>query len=336
VVAIGWLGVAVTLVWCVLRVYERLAGENPIADTAYDLWLRRQELTVLDRSCAENPNKANVIVTLTTLPSRMERIELTIKSLLRQTVSPASIRVNIPDRSRREDARYHVPRWLAACRSVMIDRCDDFGPATKLIPSLLDAAPGQRLLVVDDDRVYHPHFIEQMVAHADANPGVAVAASGWNAPADLTDRPTTLLATLGGRPPAPIKCTRVRTRREIDVMQGLSGYLVEPRFFDRAELIDYSRAPAAAFFVDDVWISAHCRVPKVIVHGRRTNFPSLFDARFFKRSSVALVNRGTGSPASRNNTIMLRYFADRWRSHRSYDGRSPSATGRETGARACD
>ena len=96
-------------------------------------------------------------------------------------------------------------------------------------------------------------------------------------------------------------------------MQGFSGYLVKAKFFDRAAVTDYTRAPAAAFFVDDVWISAHCRVPKVVCRGRRTNFPSIFDSRFFKRSSVALVNRGTGTPASRNNTIMLRYFAGRWR-----------------------
>jgi hypothetical protein len=335
-VVIGWLGAAVMLGWGGLRAYEHFAGENPIADTAYELWLRRRDVTDLDRACAANPRQADVIVTLTTLPSRMDRIDLTVKSLLRQTLSPAIVRVNVPGWSRRENAPYRIPDWLTSCHSVKIARCDDFGPATKLIPSLLDAAPGQRLLVVDDDRVYHPHFIAQMVAHAEANPGVAIAASGWDAPADLTDRPTTLLATLLARPPAPIKCTRVRGRRAIDVMQGFSGYLIEPRFFDRAEVADYSRAPAAAFFVDDVWISAHCRVPKMIVRGRRTNFPSLFDARFFKRSSVALINRGAGSPASRNNTIMLRYFADRWRTQGADDVRSRSATGRETSARVCD
>ena len=98
-------------------------------------------------------------------------------------------------------------------------------------------------------------------------------------------------------------------------MQGFAGYLVRPRFFDLRAVSDYGCAPEAAFFVDDVWISAHCRVPKVVFHGRRTNFPSIFDARFFKRSSLALVNRGTGVPDSRNNTIMLRYFQDRWRRH---------------------
>ena len=145
------------------------------------------------------------------------------------------------------------------------------------------------------------------------HPEVAIASSGWDAPADLTDRPTTLMATLRGRAPAPLKCTRVRDVRAVDIMQGLAGYLVKPSFFDLHAIADYTGAPDAAFFVDDVWISGHCRVPKVVVAGRRTNFVSLFDARFFKRSSVALINRGAGTPDSRNNTIMLRHFADRWR-----------------------
>jgi hypothetical protein len=295
-------------------VYERFAGENPVVDTAYDLRLRRMSLDALDRACAANPRRADVVVTLTTLPSRIARIALTLKSLLRQRVAPAAIRFNVPRVSRREGVAYEIPGWLSRLRSVTVVRCDDYGPATKLIPTLLDAAADQRLLVVDDDRVYHPRLIEQMVAIADEHPDVAIAGSGWDAPGDLTDRPTTLTATLLGRAPAPIKCTRVSGLRDVDIMQGFAGYLVKPCFFDRAALVDYGNAPDAAFFVDDVWISAHCRVRKVVVSGRPTNFPSLFDARFFKRSGVGRINRGTGSFESRNNTIMLRYFADRWRS----------------------
>ena len=295
-----------------LAVYERFAGEHPVADLVYDIWLRRQDVAALDRAAAANRRRSDVVVTLTTLPSRIDRIDLTLKSLLRQSVSPAAIRLNVPRVSRREGKPYAVPDWLRTLQTVTVVEGDDYGPATKLIPSLLDAAPDDRLLVVDDDRLYQPSFVEQMVDRSDRHPDVAVAASGWDAPADLVDRPSTLFATLAGRAPAPIKCTRVIGAREVDVMQGLGGYLVKPRFFDRDALIDYGRAPDAAFFVDDVWISAHCRAPKVVFHGRRTNFGSFADARFYKRSSVALVNRGDGTPESRNNTIMLRHFADRW------------------------
>lgn len=297
----------------VLRVYEVFAGEHPVLDTIYDLRVRHEDLNRLDARQVENTRRSDITVTLTTLPSRIDRMQLTIKSLLRQSVRPAAIRINIPYESRREGAPYTIPSWLSRLRSVTVVRCADYGPATKLIPTLLDSAPDARLLVVDDDRVYHPHFVEQMTTLADAHPGSAVAASGWDAPGDRIDRPTTLLATLLGRPPAPIKCTRVRGSRDVDIVQGLSGYVVQPRFFDLDAIVDYTQAPAAAFFVDDVWISAHCRARKLVCGGRRTNFSSVFDARAYKQSSVSRVNRGTGAPESRNNTIVLQYFRDRWR-----------------------
>jgi hypothetical protein len=295
-----------------LQLYVHFAGEHPLLDPIYERALRGCELPDLARAAAARP-ASDVVVTLTTLPSRIERIGPTVKSLLRQTTPAAEIRLHVPSFSRREGRTYDVPQWLQNLDRVRIVRCEDFGPATKIIPALLAAAPSTRLVAVDDDRIYHPWLIEQLAAASDAHAGTAVAASGWDAPPDLIDRPTRLRDTLLGRAPAPIKCTRVRGRRDVDVMQGFSGYLVRPSFFDLDAVVDYRGAPAAAFFVDDVWISAHCRVAKAVIGGRRTNFESRRDARFFKRSSVALVNRGDGTPLSRNNTIMLRYFAGRWR-----------------------
>jgi hypothetical protein len=297
-----------------LRVYETFAGQNPLLDTIYDLRLRRRRVDELDVRCAANPRRSDLVITLTTLPSRIARIEPTIKSLLRQSIRPAAIRLNVPYVSRRENVSYVIPPWLERLRSVTIVRGDDYGPATKLIPTLLDSAPDARLLVVDDDRVYHPYLVEQMTALSDEHPDAAIAASGWDAPSDLVDRQTTLMATLLGRAPAPIKCTRVRGERDVDIVQGLSGYVVKPRFFNLGAIVDYAAAPHAAFFVDDVWISAHCRARKIVIRGRRTNFPSIFDAGFYRRSSVSLINRGTGTPESRHNTIILRHFRDRWRS----------------------
>lgn len=314
--SLALVGGAAVMAGGALRAYEVFAGENPLFDTIYELRLRRVPIETLDARLAGRSIGSDLVVTLSTLPSRIDRMRLTIKSLLNQSVRPAAIRINVPHESRREGVPYVIPEWLKRLRSVTIVRCDDYGPATKLIPALRDAGPDQGLLVVDDDRVYHPHFVEQMTARAAGHPDVAVAASGWDAPGDLVDRPTTLMATLRGRAPAPIKCTRVRREREVDIFQGLSGYVVRPRFFDLDAIVNYTQAPEAAFFADDVWISAHCGARKIVYHGRRTNFPSVFDARSFKRSSVSLVNRGTGAPESRNNTIVLRHFQDRWRSQR--------------------
>ena len=104
--------------------YQHFSGENPILDSLYDLWLRRQDLDALDRRHLENPRRTDVVVTLTTLPSRIDRIAPTIKSLLNQTISPAAIRLNLPVLSRRERQSYVIPEWLGRLQSVTICRFD--------------------------------------------------------------------------------------------------------------------------------------------------------------------------------------------------------------------
>jgi hypothetical protein len=113
-------------------------------------------------------------------------------------------------------------------------------------------------------------------------------------------------------PPAPILGTTIRRPHKVDILQGYSGYLVRPRFFDFKSVADYSRAPQSAFFVDDVWFSAHCKADKVVFPARRFCIDRLWRYRFFKRNSLGRINRGGGDALKRNNTIVIRHFADRW------------------------
>jgi hypothetical protein len=104
----------------------------------------------------------------------------------------------------------------------------------------------------------------------------------------------------------------MRASTPIDIMQGFSGYLVRPRFFDAEVLTTHAQAPPAAFFVDDVWFSAHCRVPKVVHPARRFCFDRWHGYRAFKANSLGVLNRGGGDITQRNNTLMIRHFAERW------------------------
>jgi hypothetical protein len=108
-----------------LRIYESYSGEQPVADLLYDLRLRRADLQALDRRSAANPARSDLVVSLTTLPSRIERLDLTLKSLLRQRVSPAAIRVNVPAFSRREGRPYVVPERFRRLESVTFVTTED-------------------------------------------------------------------------------------------------------------------------------------------------------------------------------------------------------------------
>jgi hypothetical protein len=295
-----------------IAAHDFFEGETLVADLIRTARLARANLADLDRKAMAR-TRCDAIVTLTTIPSRIDLIGMTLKSLLDQTMPPARIHLNIPHRSRREDRPYSVPAWLEDLEMVRIVRCDDVGPATKLFPTLADAEDDQAIIVVDDDRIYPPGFVKTLTEAANADPDAAFGLSGWVVPADLTDRPTTIRSNLYLQPPAPVRARRLRKPFEIDILQGFSGYLVRPRFFPRMEeMLTHRDAPPEAFYVDDVWISGFCEARKYVVPAKRAGFQQWSRKGFYRSSSLGLVNRGGGTPETRNNTVVIRHMADRW------------------------
>jgi hypothetical protein len=293
----------------------RLTGENLFA-TWWDEWrLARVPIERLAAAWAANPRNSGLVVTLTTIPSRIEALGPTVKSLLRQTARPVEIRLCVPAWSEREQCAYAVPPWLRALPGVTIVSCADEGPATKFLPTLRAMEPDQAVVVVDDDRIYHPRLLEKLAELVAAHPDEVVSAAGWDAPADRIDRPTTLWARLTGAAYVPVRGNQLRRARRVDIAQGLHGYVVRPRFFDLTELGDFSKAPVALRFVDDVWISAHCRVPRA-VHPLRLAFtdykPWEHRRRYDRTSLGGNVNRAADH-TQRGNSIALRFFSERWR-----------------------
>jgi hypothetical protein len=298
-----------------IKLYDFFEGETLFADCLDEFRLSRAELAALDRFWMENPNRSDCVVTLTTIPSRLPHIGTTLKSLMRQSRAPARIALNLPYHSKRESADYVVPNFLLELKSVAIHRCEDMGPATKVIPTLARETAAQKIIVVDDDRIYPPNLVADLEDAAARDEHSAFGMSGWVVPADLTDRPTTIWANLKMLAPAPVRARRLIAPLAVDILQGLSGYLVRPAFFDLTRLSDYSGAPEAAFYVDDVWISGHCNVPRFVIPARRYNYQPKFRGAFYKRTSLGLINRGPGGPggdAMRHNTLVLRHLAGRW------------------------
>ena len=303
--AVGAAVVAVTI-------HDFFEGETLVSDIADEVALSRSSLAELDRRWAANSRRSDAIISLTSIPSRLPLIERTLKSLMRQSVAPARIVLNLPRFSKREGVAYEVPSFLEGITSVTIRWCEDLGPATKLIPSLLGEAPQQRIIVVDDDRIYPANLVADLAAASDGDPDAAFCMSGWVVPADLTDRPTTIWSNLRMLPPAPIRARRLSKPVAVDVVQGLSGYLVKPSFFDAKAITDYSGAPREAFFVDDVWISAHCLAPRYVIPSRRGNYQPKLHRGFYSRTSLGRINRGPGPDSQRNNSIVIRHFPGAW------------------------
>jgi hypothetical protein len=147
---------------------------------------------------------------------------------------------------------------------------------------------------------------------ATADPSSAFCLGGWIVPTDLVDRPTTMMMSINGVPPAQIRASRIRTSAPIDILMGCHGFVIRPRQVDLARLSDYSRAPPAAFFADDIWISAFCHAPKYALPVRRSDFQPLRHIPRYEKSSLGWVNR-IGKPEIWANTTVLKWFGlDPW------------------------
>ncbi len=306
-----WFVIPATIL-ALIGIYNFIEGKTLVHDTLDEWRLARSDLRELDHRWGDNPNRSDIVFSLTTIPSRLEHIDETLKSLLRQSLAPREIRLNIPKYSKREKCVYEVPERIRALSAVRIIECEDLGPATKLIPSVLLLPPDQRIVVVDDDRNYPPDLLAVLAAASDAEPDAAFSFCGWIVPPDLVHRPATLFTIVFIQPPAPVLARRIRRKRRVDVVRGVGGYLVRPRFFDVDALVDYSNAPEAAFFVDDVWISAHLRAPKFVVPARFSNYQPRRRKRFYDRTSLGWINSSGDDVATRNNSIVAQHFADRW------------------------
>lgn len=289
---------------------ERLPG---------DLWrewkLSRTGLEDAAGRWTSAPRRSRIVVSLTTIPSRIGYIADTLKSLYDQSLPPARIVLHVPAFSDREKCPYRIPEGLKGLPGLEIRRCKDWGPATKVIPALLDLAgkPDTAVLVVDDDRIYPRWMVERFDQATAASPDDALTLAGWIVPEDLIDRPTTIRSNLFMLPPAPVRCSRLSAPREIDVMLGTMGYLVKPAFFDTDDLTDFSKGPPALRLVDDVRTSALCRVRKMVIPAPSLGFLPKRHYRFYKDTALAHLNRGSGRPEDRNNSIAIRYCAGAWR-----------------------
>ncbi len=296
-----------------IKIHDFFEGETLVRDLLDEFILTRTDIAKLDQFWAENPNRSNCIVSLTTIPSRMPYLAATLKSLMRQSRAPRRIIVNLPEFSKREQVPYVVPEFLRGLKSVQVMACEDMGPATKLVPTLLREPALQNIIVVDDDRIYPANLVRDLEDAAQMDTGSACGMSGWVVPKDLVDRPTTIWANFQMLPPAPVRARRVHSRMAVDILQGLSGYIVRPGFFDLAALTDYTGAPPESFFVDDVWISGHCKADRFVIAAGRYNYQPKFLRRFYRNTSLGRINRGVGSDEQRHNTIALQYLRDKWR-----------------------
>jgi Glycosyl transferase family 2 len=267
------------------------------------IWGRRQSRFIQQVLSKSEPfSGGRVIASLTTLPDRIANLEPTIRSLLEQTRPPDEIVVTIPRFSIRQKTEYAVPAYLESIPRVRILRCEkDWGPATKFIPVVqeeLAAGRGQTLvMVVDDDRIYPRDALEIFLHYHQQMPDVALCFRGALIPRNLV-----------WFMPKIFRASQIREVKRVAVITGTASYLIQPRFFD-STLWDYSNAPAGAFYMDDIWISAQLErrgIDKFVV-------PASSMMRSVRAQSGTMTLYHVPKGVTRTNTEVIRFFRDTWK-----------------------
>ena len=103
-----------------------------------------------------------IYVSISTIPPRIKNLNESVKSLLNQTKKPDKIFINIPFKYERftdivKDDQ--IPKFDN--NLIEITRCEDYGPATKLLGSLSKLEKNSLVILADDDHVYENYMIEK-------------------------------------------------------------------------------------------------------------------------------------------------------------------------------
>lgn len=223
-----------------------------------------------------------VVASLTVMPYKYDKIVKTLESLHAQSYKLNEIYLGVPYTSHRLKIDYpEIPTEIR--EKCTIVRCEDSGPITKLIGALLqENDPETAIITFDDDMVYHPDTVRQLVNHCIKNPNCAIGSSGM------------LLKYLcpgcAIRPNEDYLLYRIpkfyvpETGRKVDSIYGYPGALYLRKFFpnpeDIGKLTQYSFMSDELFLNDDIVISGYLSMYNI----DRLIFPHMPCVDFVKNS----------------------------------------------------
>ncbi|CCF18311.1 conserved hypothetical protein; putative Nucleotide-diphospho-sugar transferases [Pseudorhizobium banfieldiae] len=274
------------------RAISRFRNIGP-ATLATTIWRAARLHLRQPRRKPPTPRNERVVVTLTTVPARAKTLAAVLRGLLDQSEPADRIVLALPRATRRGEP-YPKLETMNLPAGIDVVRCDDEGPATKLLPTLKLEA-GSVLIVVDDDVIYPHRFIETLLAAHRLAPGAALGFRG-------------VQLAQGVRFPdlLHIFATGVDTPTPVDVLFGTWGYLLPPGA-PGEDVHDFSDAPAEARWVDDVWISGHLAragIPRLVVVADELPLETPSSLRASLTSGI--------NKSGQNDEITLNAFAGHW------------------------
>ena len=204
---------------------------------------------------------SKLIVSLTTIPSRVAFLERFLEGINTQSLQPDQIELNLPTAYTRRDLG-KVDRNLIP-DDFRVFECEDIGPATKVIPTIRrHEGTDTQIVYCDDDRLYDPAWLERLVGMSRKNPEACIAERTLPVKSRIAARDykqknlsyrLRRAASLGlWRPMSTVANDSAK------IIEGFAGALVRPEFFGETVY----NVPEEAVLVDDVWLSANLALNK--------------------------------------------------------------------------
>lgn len=245
-----------------------------------------------------------VVITLTTMPPRLPYLNETLLSLLDQHIQADAIYLNVPNRYLNYDKPIDIPSALSHL-PVIINRCEDYGPATKLIPTLeLERDPNTIIIAVDDDMIYKPTLLLLLLKRHFNNPTMVYANAGQ------------LIDVDGAFGPAVVRTAYKWNDNDypVDIIEAFRGVVYRRDFFNLDELLPI---PKECRYTDDIWFSAHLaaqNIPRVKLYEGWGD-----QATFSSNDAVSPLRAHNTEGVRRNDVcalLLLHVFKRSWRDSR--------------------
>jgi hypothetical protein len=186
-----------------------------------------------------------IVISLTTTPTRIHAIEQVLRSLLAQSRPAAEILLNVPFRLARSGEEYLIPDWVVGLPGIRIHRCQDYGPATKLLGALeRETDPDTLIITVDDDVLYPPGMVATYWRMAGAVGACVACTAAFN----IADPFAFSVAVRGSLVPVRGQLATA------DVAEGYGSCFYRRHFFDK-RVFEVAELPDFLFFSDDIAIS---------------------------------------------------------------------------------
>jgi hypothetical protein len=249
-----------------------------------------------------------VIVTLTTIPSRLKYLIHTLSSLLAQSIKPDEIVISLPKNSVREPNEgdpYEITQMLQYFinkYNITILRCKkDYGPGTKLLGLLereiklnLPKEKEALIITVDDDKIYDTDTVKYLLEGWKRNKHCVVARKG------------SIITKLGKKNKLylnnklhfdkidrffeqVIKGNEISQDTKVSTVFGTGGILYRASYF-KEDIFDYKKHnidfPEKKFFtLDDIYFSGYLgknNIIKKIIKFPKTKYHLIIDEKMKK------------------------------------------------------